>query len=99
MEWKQTVCWNPLIVPGIYCLGTVQMFGTFRTSLSNKMLMQDEHFFLIQLGQDMADNTGRRQRAKDAKQRVKLVVEAFATMPKTDYIKMLAHNLQRASAL
>ena len=47
----------------------------------------------------MADNTGRKQRAKDAKQRVKLVIEAFATMPKTDYLKMLAHDLQRASAL
>ena len=47
------------------------------------------------VGQDMADNTGRKQRAKDAKQ----MVEAFATMPKTDYLKMLAHDLQRASAL
>jgi len=26
-------------------------------------------------------------------------LEAFATMPKTDYLKMLAHDLQRASAL
>ena len=30
-------------------LGRVLMFGTFRTSLSNKMLMQDEQFFLIEL--------------------------------------------------
>ena len=56
-------------------------------------------FLSNSVGQDMADNTGRKQRAKDAKQRVKLVVEAFATMPKTDYLKMLAHDLQRASAL
>ena len=35
----------------------------------------------------------------NVKQRVKLVVEAFATMPETDYLKMLAHDLQRASAL
>ena len=55
-------------------------------------------FLSNSVGQDMADNTGRKQRAKDAKQRVKLVVEAFATMPKTDYLKMLAHDLQRASA-
>jgi len=55
-------------------------------------------FLSDSVGQDMADNTGRKQRAKDAKQRVKLVVEAFATMPKTDYLKMLAHDLQRARA-
>ena len=42
-------------------------------------------FLSNSVGQDMADNTGRKQRAKYAKQRVKLVVEAFATMPKTDY--------------
>ena len=35
----------------------------------------------------------------NVKQRVKLVVEAFATMPETDYLKMLAHDLQQASAL
>ena len=51
-------------------------------------------FLSDSVGQDMADNTGRKQRAKDAKQRG----EAFATMPKTDYLKMLAHDLQRASA-
>ena len=45
----------------------------------------------------MADNSGRKQRAKYAKQRVKLMVKAFATMPKTDYLKMLGHDLQRFS--
>ena len=45
----------------------------------------------------MADNSGRKQRAKYAKQRVKLMVKAFATMPKTDYLKMLGHDLKRFS--
>jgi len=58
-------------------------------SIQDQFVKQDADarraFLSNSVGQDMADNTGRKQRAKYAKQRVKLVVEAFATMPKTDY--------------
>ena len=59
------------------------------------MLVQDKAFLSNSVGQDMDDNTGRKKRVKDAKKRFKLVVEAFATMLKTDYLKMLAHDLPR----
>ena len=47
------------------------------------------------VGLDMATNSGRKQRSKDSRQRVKFVVEAFHTMPKADYIQTLAHDQQK----
>ena len=49
------------------------------------------------VGQDMATHSVRKQRSMDSRQRITFVVEAFPTMPKADYIMMLAHDYQRAS--
>ena len=43
----------------------------------------------------LATNSGRKERSKDSRQRVKFVVEAFHTMPKADYIQTLAHDQQK----
>jgi len=48
--------------------------------LSNHDADARRAFLYNSVGQDMADNTGRKQRAKDPKQRVKLAVEAFASI-------------------
>ena len=47
------------------------------------------------VGLDMATNSGRKQKSKKSRQRVKFVVEAFQTMPKADYIQTLAHDQQK----
>ena len=54
-------------------------------------------YLLNAVGLDMATNSGRKQRSKDSRQRVKFVVEAFRIMPKADYIQTLAHDQQKAS--
>ena len=48
------------------------------------------------VGLDSATNSGRKQKSKKSRQRVKFVVEAFHTMPKADYIQTLAHDQQKA---
>ena len=44
------------------------------------------------VGQDMATNTGRKQRSLDARERLKFVVDAFKSMPRADYISTFAHD-------
>ena len=47
------------------------------------------------VGQDMRTNTGRKQKSLDSRGRVKFVIEAFESMPRSDYLSMLAHDMQR----
>ena len=99
MEWKQTY----MLESFNRTCNLLSGYSPNVWHIQDQFVKQDADarraFLSNSVGQDMAGNTGRKQRAKDAKQRVKLVVEAFATIPKTDYLKMLAHDLQRASAL
>ena len=45
-------------------------------------------------GHDMHANSGRKQKSLDSRQRIKFVVEAFETMPPSNYISTIAHDLQ-----
>ena len=43
----------------------------------------------------MTTKTGRKQMSLDARERVKIVVDAFDSMPRADYISTLAHDMQK----
>ena len=47
------------------------------------------------VGQDIRHNTGNRQRSLDSIERIKYVVQSFNSMPRKDYISVLAHDLQK----
>ena len=53
------------------------------------------NFMSNAVGQDLHHNTGGRQRSLDARERLKFVVDGFDAMPRSDYISILAHDLQK----
>ena len=71
------------------------MSGIFISCSSSRMLRPEESTYLMLFGQDMTTNTGRKQRSLDARERLKLVVDAFDSMPRADYISTLAHDRQK----
>ena len=52
-------------------------------------------YLSISVGQDLHDNTGRKQRLLDAAGRTKFVVDTYESMSGKDYISTLAHDRQK----
>ena len=48
------------------------------------------------VGQDLTSNSGRKERSGSSRQRIKLIVEQFNTLPNLEYLQQIAHELQRA---
>ena len=46
------------------------------------------------VGQDLHNNTGRKQRSLDARHRIKFVLDNFENMTISDYVSTIAHDLQ-----
>ena len=53
-------------------------------------------FMSNSVGQDMNTNSGRRQKSMDARQRIKFLAEHFRTTPPSEYLQMVAHEIQKA---
>lgn len=51
-----------------------------RTFMSNRM------------GSDLCSNTGRKERSKDGRAAIKLILQGYDTVPKIDLLRMLAHS-------
>ena len=45
------------------------------------------------LGQEKSTNSGRKQKSLDGLGRLKYVAESYDTIPNSDYIRMIAHDL------
>jgi len=48
------------------------------------------------VGRDLTSNSGRRQASKDAKERIKWLIDHFRTTPEKEYILTMAHELMKS---
>ena len=51
------------------------------------------------LGQEKSTNSGRKQKSLDGLGRLKYVAESYDTIPNSDYIRMIAHDLAKKDEL
>ena len=47
------------------------------------------------VGKDLCDNTGRRQKTKDSKERIKWLIDHFSSTPDQEYILTMAHEIMK----
>ena len=47
------------------------------------------------VGLDKSTNTGRKQRSMDRRGRLKFIADSYATIPRKEYITMIAHELMK----
>ena len=66
------------------------------TSARGKPAIEDKNHLSNAVGRDLTSNSGRRQASKDAKERIKWLIDHFRTTPEKEYILTMAHELMKS---
>ena len=84
--------WNMLVGSNPNIWKVCELFQK-QESESRRILLSNS------VGQDLTSNSARKERSASSRQRIKLFVEKFNTLPNLEYLQQIAHELQRADKL
>ena len=80
--------WNMLVGSNPNTWKVCELFQKQESEESRRILLSNS------VGQDLTSNSGRKKRSASSRQRVKLIVEQFNTLPNLEYLQQIAHELK-----